>query len=1486
MTLQPTLFNAILSMDAYNRGYDASIDLGTRDTGGNFLSIGNTEIFDEKGDSPAEAIGFYAIAYDIDSDGVADTIAYRGTDYPEVDMFRDLEHGWLQGGGSITQEQTTMAVEFYQEVVGRGNQLSANVTLTGHSLGGGLAGFVGSLYGRDADVFDTMTFALAADNAYEFATLRNVSWVDFSGTQHDEVLNEAEYQNVISNPNNTILGATFTNPEYRNDLYGDDIGYVDAGAVQAPNPDGIRGYHVKGEVLDELLLLRGDEAESEAPLYLGEDGDIFELVETSLAYQAIYTGVASFVAGPGGAAFSAIVSADDFAEAVALHSQASLVIRKFADEPGQASKTDWQTAAQHFWPVLYDDAFAASVGYEDDDPGSLIAGELQRQDKFADILRMAIAYSAIDEGERPFGDMGIRSLYDDANNLGEAITLAGAGSSVETYANEISQVFVELAGKQALLDVERDDLAHFSSDFGVLWGNDWQAYGPGIDWAGGDRSLTVSLSENYWALRTGQAAGDITIASRDALVGKIIADTGQATQIHADMTALWGSSSYSVIDEVVFSTDDAKTVTMGSAYSTGKRVFVGDGDDETVTGAIDSLIFTHGGEDHVEARNSSVIYLGGDNDTYSTNENLSQTQAGNIVYGGGGYDVADYSNFGSIKVVPDGDGYRVYMVGDQPGRPYDTLYGFEEIVGTYGNDYFKFGSQAVAFNGYLGNDQYEISANIADVGDTIRSPNRIIDDYGINRIVGADAYEPTTIGSIEAAENDPAILTNTIGRVNAGGGVTIRGNDALWPVIELYHYNSIRNIEGDIAGPYYGNGGSVTSYLEPDEPMPTWGSNVEYTVASTGAETFTGTGSVSDIVSYSASSNAVSIDLLAGTGSGGDAQGDSYVSVEHLIGSNDPNAGDTLYGNDDANEIYGLLGDDLLVGNAGNDTLKGGDGDDILRPGDGDDLVEGGNGYDVVEFSGDYVEYTLMQEASYWRVVDAIGNEGTNLVYNAELLKFADGEFDTQTQIFTPILVGGPEAPKTNLALLEEGGVSFGPRPDDANINLSSTTHKIHAISFETGADVTTRQIIYEQGGATRGLNMFIEGGKLYGAVWNKAEENWGYVELSEDISADTKYTASLVMKGAMPSNGLATLYLNGEADTSFLGIGNLYAHGDDIAVGQIAGSTLVHNSKVSSGSAFTGSIEKMVHYDGALSASEFDQLQDYLADGWLVEAPPPPAEIVMMEFGSVDTTHAQATVSLTHTFNDPVVFVTMTTFNGAQLAVPRVTDITNDSFTFYAQEADYLDGNHASESFSYIVVEKGSWVLSDGTKIEAGAVDTNLLSKNGFESVSFATAFDAKPATFTQVQTDNDADFVATRQRNADVDGFEIALSEEELSNSGTHGVESLGWLAIEQGLGSDDGHDFLAAVGADSFTHNWQDIVFDDHIDQLPQLLASISTHDGGDASFIRADSLSQDGVSVQIQEDQSKDTEVTHTTERIDVFAIEGSGTLTGILGDAII
>lgn len=93
-----------------------------------------------------------------------------------------------------------------------------------------------------------------------------------------------------------------------------------------------------------------------------------------------------------------------------------------------------------------------------------------------------------------------------------------------------------------------------------------------------------------------------------------------------------------------------------------------------------------------------------------------------------------------------------------------------------------------------------------------------------------------------------------------------------------------------------------------------------------GADLLVG-GAGRDRVGYAASAAGVTVDLGAGTGLGGDAEGDRLVSVEDLVGSA---FDDRLTGSRFANRLWGGAGADTLAGDTGSDVLSGGSGADAF----------------------------------------------------------------------------------------------------------------------------------------------------------------------------------------------------------------------------------------------------------------------------------------------------------------------------------------------------------------------------------------------------------------------------------------------------------------------------------------------------------------------------------------------------------------------------
>ena len=113
-----------------------------------------------------------------------------------------------------------------------------------------------------------------------------------------------------------------------------------------------------------------------------------------------------------------------------------------------------------------------------------------------------------------------------------------------------------------------------------------------------------------------------------------------------------------------------------------------------------------------------------------------------------------------------------------------------------------------------------------------------------------------------------------------------------------------------------------------------------------GADVIEG-GSGNDRIVFDSTNIGVELDLEQGTGTLGNAAGDTYTSIENVTGTNQA---DTIKGSDADNELEGRDGDDVLYGGQGADTLLGGAGDDTLEGGAGVDSLVGGEGEDIVSF--------------------------------------------------------------------------------------------------------------------------------------------------------------------------------------------------------------------------------------------------------------------------------------------------------------------------------------------------------------------------------------------------------------------------------------------------------------------------------------------------------------------------------------------------------
>ena len=499
---------------------------------------------------------------------------------------------------------------------------------------------------------------------------------------------------------------------------------------------------------------------------------------------------------------------------------------------------------------------------------------------------------------------------------------------------------------------------------------------------------------------TGDAAGD-TYTGVENLEGTDVVDTLRGD---ANANTLEGRAG----NDVLAGQGGDDTLDGGAGNDTlfgdaGADIMVGgDGDDVLIGGAggdalqgglgIDTAEYSLTGQgiaatagvraDLGAAANNVGDALG---DSYSGIENLTGTGfnddlrgdgGANVLRGGGANDVL-YGRLGDDTLFGD-DGADV-LHGEDGSDTLNGGIGIDYIYGEVGNDTLFGDSDNDLLYGGDGNDML----NGGDGDDTLAG------DAGIDSLsggLGDDTFDIVTIGEDTV---DGGAGSDTANFATIGTALTVDLTNAA-----THKLTGIENIAtgsgndilaGDANANRLDGGGGDDSLLGgAGNDILLGGVGNDALTGGTGADVLNG-GAGTDLVSYinaateaapvnsaaigessffiqptgptvtvatarTISLTGVRADLVAGSGAGSEAQGDTYLGVENLEGSafSDLLRGDTL-----DNVLSGLGQDDIIYGGAGNDTLLGGAGDDVLYGEEGQDFISGGVGNDRLFGGGD-----------------------------------------------------------------------------------------------------------------------------------------------------------------------------------------------------------------------------------------------------------------------------------------------------------------------------------------------------------------------------------------------------------------------------------------------------------------------------------------------------------------------------------------------------
>lgn len=339
-------------------------------------------------------------------------------------------------------------------------------------------------------------------------------------------------------------------------------------------------------------------------------------------------------------------------------------------------------------------------------------------------------------------------------------------------------------------------------------------------------------------------------------------------------------------------------------------------------------------------------------------------------YGGSGFDIVDYSTAPQGVVVNMTT--IVASTGDATG---DTFFSIESITGSDYADDISGTNLADEINGASGNDTLNGRA-----GNDALSGG--IGDDTLNGGAGGDVL-------------DGGSGTDQASYAGAGSGVRLDLYGQLQNAGDAAgdSFSSIENVLGSSwADTVFGNdaanaisGGDGNDWLSGDRGNDSLdgGAQNDILTGGSGGDTLNG-GSGQDTASYATAKAGLTANLGNSAANSGEAAGDSYVSVENLIGSR---LDDILTGNLNPNSLYGAGGNDTLSGLAGDDYLSGGFGNDTLQGGAGNDTLRGGIGSDNFVFAVGFGDDTILDlDTDFDRIAIETGVFATPPASGAELV--------------------------------------------------------------------------------------------------------------------------------------------------------------------------------------------------------------------------------------------------------------------------------------------------------------------------------------------------------------------------------------------------------------------------------------------------------------------------------------------------------------------
>lgn len=268
--------------------------------------------------------------------------------------------------------------------------------------------------------------------------------------------------------------------------------------------------------------------------------------------------------------------------------------------------------------------------------------------------------------------------------------------------------------------------------------------------------------------------------------------------------------------------------------------------------------------------------------------------------------------------------------------------------------------------------------------------------------------------------------------------------------------------------------------------------------------------------------------------------------------------------------------------------------------------------------------------------------------------------------------------------------------------------------------------------------------------------------------------------------------------------------------------------------------------------------------------------------------------IDLKYTYENPILLAIPNT-NGGNPADFKVRNVTTTSFELTLAEPPSEDGPHVAMDIAYVAVEQGQWLLPDGQKIAAGAVNTATLVHSGgggFQTINLPAGF-TNPIVLAQLQSTNNeqnnlpsqasSPWFTVAVRNVTNTTFQLALDGCECTTMAPGMSEKIGWMAIDGGITSnfideDNVPVTYETIRTGNSITGWDNggvgVGFSANFSAPPLFVAKLQSRNSADGGWPRFYGLSAGAVALLVDEDACQDGERSHPGEAAGLFVFSNS------------